>query len=310
MPDQEEEDDDDDDGGTTPPPVSTPRKPPGIQPPPAPATCTEDFVEAVSKYTYGKPPYGTRLRPARLGGQAASYSNLPEYEGNLRWARIPTNWTRNGGYEYGWSRPQANAELQRNQQWWANYCIALSRQEITLPDNRTLRRFAQRYKRWLDRLPVGANPNVVMGLSDDLTNEGVALYKEAAKIYARAAGRRRLKGAIHILFMPRVVARTGHTGSRGRPTETSFTDPGSPLVVLNQLDNDDPYILVHELIHALGRPPGRNTWDHQSGDPRAMSRITRRTVRQAAGLSASRLLDYAEYDEILSSGNLRPVGGR
>lgn len=302
MPEEEEEEE-----ASTPPPVSAPRRPPGIQPPPEAASCTMDFVEAISKYTYGRPPYGRRIREARLGGQTARYANLPNYEGNLRWARFPMNWTRNGGYEYAWTADEANAELRRNQSWWANYCVALSNEQIVLPNNRRLRRFARRYKRWLDNLPVGANPNVVMGLSDAMTNEGVALYGEARKIYARAAGKRRLKGALHILFLPRVVARTGHTGNRGRPTETSFTDPAFPFVALNQLDRDDPYILVHELIHALGRPPGTYTWDHQSGDPRAMSRITRRTVREAAGLSAGRLLDYGEYDEILSSGNLRPV---
>jgi len=37
-----------------------------------------------------------------------------------------------------------------------------------------------------------------------------------------------------------------------------------------------------------------------------MSRVTRQTIRQPAELSAARLLDYAEYDEILASGNLRP----
>ncbi|MEN8179697.1 MAG: hypothetical protein ABFS39_13930 [Pseudomonadota bacterium] len=288
------------------PPVSAPRRPPGVQPPPAPTACTEDYVEAVSKYTYGKPPYGTRVRGSRVGAPPAIYSNLPEYEGNLRWARIPKNWTRNGGYEYGWTRQEVDSELKRNQNWWAQYCIALSRAEIVLPDSRRLQRFAQRYKRWIDDLPQPANPDVVMGLSGSMTQRGVALYKDARKFYAKAAGKQRLKGAIHILFMPRVVARTGHTGNRGRPTEASFTDPGLPFVVLNELDNNDSFILVHELIHALGRPPGKYTWDHQSGDPRAMSRVTRRTIRQAAGLSAARLLDYAEYDEILSSGNLHP----
>ena len=303
-------DDRDDDvetgGGSEPPVTSAPRRPPGLQPPPGPTTCTANYVEAVSKYKYGKPPFGTRVRGSRVGAPPAIYSALPEYEGFLRWARIPSNWTAAGGYEYGWSRPQATQEVDRNRTWWAQYCIDLTSHRIALPDTPQLRAFAQRYNAWIDDLPQPARPEVVMGLSKSMTKRGVKLYEEAQQFYARAAGRTRMRGAIHILFMPRVVARTGHTGNRGRPSEASFTDPALPFVVLNAQDNDDHYILVHELIHALGRPPGKITWDHQSGDPRAMSRVTRRTIRQAAGLGADRLLDYAEYDEILNAGNLRP----
>lgn len=292
-----------------PPVTSTPRPPPGMQPPPAPTTCDARFVEAISKYSYGKPPYGRRLSGSRVGAPPAQYAALPEYGARIRWARLPDGWTRQGGYTYAWSDAQVQAEVTRNRAYWANYCVRVSDTAVTLPDDERLRRYAVAYRGWLDRLPRPSNPNSHMGLGDDMTDEGVALLAEAGKIHAQVFGSRKaLRGATHVLFMPRVLGRVGHAHvNRRRATEASFTVPAEPLVVLNKLDADDPYILTHELIHAWGRPPGRMTSDHQSGDPRAISRVTRRTLFEPAGLDGSRLLDYGEYDEILSSGNLRPL---
>lgn len=307
-----EEAGDDGEPGTSPDdtPASRPRPPTGLQPPPAPpATCAADFVTAVSKYgRYERPPYGRLIRRSRVGAPPARYDQLPTYDGRLLWVRIPDNWTRAGGYRYAWSRAQARAELDRSRDWWARYCVQVSDREITLPDSRDLRAFARRYRAWIDDLPRPARPDVQMGLGDAMTARGLGLLADARVLYRRALrGDRERRTAFHVLFMPRVIGKTGHTGeNRARATEASFTVPGKPIVVLNVLDADDDYILAHELIHAWGQPASRVTWDHQSGDPRAMSRVTRQTIRQPAELSAARLLDYAEYDEILASGNLRP----
>lgn len=289
-------------------PGTVPRRPPGLQPPPGPATCAADFVEAVSKYTYGRPPYGRRLQGSRVGAPPARYDMLPAYEAELRWARLPDGWTRANGYTYAWTEEQVTAELARNRRWWARYCIAVTDREVVLADDRRLRGLAQDYRKWLDDLPRPARPDVVMGLGDALTKRGIDLLARAGRLYAETLrGDASANRATHVLFMPRVVGRTGHTGeNRSRPTEASFTDPAGGVVVLNVRDADDDFILVHELIHTWGRPSSRITWDHKSGDPRAMSRIIRQTIAQPAGLTEDRLLDYAEYDEILTAGIVRP----
>lgn len=285
-----------------PPPAPSPigtgsrRRPPGLQPPPQESACAADFVEAVSKYTYGKPPYGRRIRVGGGVGGIARYDRLPSYSADLRWVRLAR----------GWTATQAGDELRRNRGWWAQYCIRVTDRELILPNDRALRRLNRDYARWLDDLP-RPPPGVMMGLGDEMTARGLALLNRAIEL-AQAAIRRDPGGSLLVLFMPRVLGATGHTSANeARASEASFTVPGQPIVVLNQLDADDSYILAHELVHAWGRPPGAICWDHQSGHPRAMSRIVRAHIMQPAGLGADRLLDYAEYDEILSAGTLKPV---
>ena len=139
-----------------------------------------------------------------------------------------------------------------------------------MPDTDDLRRLAERYRAWLDALPQPP-PGVMMGLGDAMTDRGVVLY-ESTKNAVRAALRADPGPGVVVVFMPRVVGGAGHTGDSGaaRDTEASFTVPGEPIVMLNQLDADDDYILAHELIHAWGRQKGPSLycWDHQSGHPR------------------------------------------
>ena len=191
------------------------------------------------------------------------------------------------------------------------YCITVADREVEVADDPALRRLALDYRSWLDSLPTPARPDVVMGFGSRKAQEGVDLLKRVYGAYARALdGDPEADRAVHVLFMPRVVGKTGHTGeNRARATEASFTQPGANVCVLHVRDADDPYILTHELIHAFGRPAGRITWDHQSGDPRAMSRVVRQTIAEDADLSESRLLDYAEYDEILGAGLVVPGDG-
>lgn len=279
----------------------TRRRPPGLQPPPATTACAADFVEAVSMYTYGKPPYGRRIRAGGGVHGIARYDRLPSYTGDLRWVCLAR----------GWTESEVSDELRRNRDWWAQYCISVTDRELILPDDEALRRLDDDYRRWLNDLPQPP-PGVMMGLGDEMTTRGLQLLSRTIEL-AQAAIRRSAGGSLLVLFMPRVLGKTGHTAdNEARPTEASFTVPGQPIVVLNQLDADDDYILTHELIHAWGRPasfaPGEICWDHKSGHPRAMSRIIRTHIKQPAGLGADRLLDYAEYDEILSSRSLKPAG--
>ena len=276
--------------------------------PPAARSCEASFVEAVSKYTYGRPSRGRRLRAAVVRGVDARYDRLPPHQVTITWTRVPSGWSRRGGYSYAWSVAEAHAELRRNRDWWARYCIDVADRGIRLNDNSTLQAFAEAYQAWLTELPVPPRPNVRMGYDTRVARRGANLLRDLLRIHARQVrGDRTLRGVQHVLFMPRVVGRTGHyEENRARLTEASFTVPGNNYVVINHLDADDPYVLAHELIHAWGRPKGLYTWTHESGDPRAMSRLVRRHINEPAGLDGGRLLDYAEYDEILQSGQLRP----
>ena len=126
-----------------PPPVPpgqtrTRRRPPGQQPPPEATACAADFVEAVSKYTYGKPPYGRRVRPGNGVRGIARYDRLPSYTVPLRWVRMVDNWTAAGGYTRAWSTDpdEVGAELRRNREWWAQYCIAVTDRELVLARHR------------------------------------------------------------------------------------------------------------------------------------------------------------------------------
>jgi hypothetical protein len=73
---------------------------------------------------------------------------------------------------------------------------------------------------------------------------------------------------------------------------------------INWVDSNSPYILAHELIHAIGKPAANSaggvTWTHDSRCKNALSTINRKDSRMTIDLS-DRFLDIAEYEEFLTN---------
>jgi hypothetical protein len=181
------------------------------------------------------------------------------------------------------SDAQVRSEIQRTIRWYARYCILLTFREVSLrpADGQLL---SAKYNNWLRQLP----QNLSMGLNDTLSREGDNVLASALNAAKKVIPRR---NEVTVLFMDRQV---GYVGAR--LTQGSFAISGKKFlgIGLHGADRDDPYILSHELIHAMGLR-NKITWFHSSGDTRSMSRIIRRSINEPANLSESRLLDFAEY---------------
>ena len=257
--------------------------------------CPGFYTEAVSGWNYRRVPSPIqRLQPAVRDKVSASYANLPMLRTTINYIKVPSLATNPApAQSISWSNAQIRSEIERTIRWYANYCILLTFREVSLrPDDG--RQLAVKYDAWLRLLP----QNLSMGLNDALSREGDAVLGSAINAAKRVIPNRR---EVTVLFMDRQV---GYVGSR--LTQGSFVPTGKNFlgIGLHGADRDDPYILSHELIHALGLA-NKTTWYHNSGDVRSMSRITRRSISDPAELSAARLLDFAEYKVIRDAGVVR-----
>jgi hypothetical protein len=286
-------------GTTTTPPTVTPADdlitPESLIPPNQLAKCGGLYTEAVTGHDYGNTPSPVqRVRAAVLNSESAVYTRLPTRRATLNYVKVPgTSTNPPPAQSMPWSDAEINSEIKRTIEWYADYCILLTFRRVNLRPNDATR-VAAKYDAWLRSLP----QDLSMGLGDARSLEGDAVLASAINAAKQVIPDRR---EITVLFMDRNVGDVG-----GRLTQASFVPTGKNFrgVALHGADHDDQYILSHELIHALGNG-GAVTWHHNSGDARSMSRITRRGIHVAAGLSAARMLDFAEYVEILRAGLLR-----
>ena len=189
-----------------------------------------------------------------------------------------------------WTAARVDAEVQRAIDYFARYCIRLTRKTMTVgsTDAATLRNW---YRDWYQRMTqaIGGvshigTTTVPTGLVDEFRNAMIDLQRLAGT-----------KGAnLLVVFMDEYI--TDH-----RPSLISGVCRNQHQIGINWLDRGSPYILAHELVHALGKSapdqPGAVTWSHNSPCQKALTTIQRTDQRTTIDLSG-RFLEVAEFQEI------------
>jgi hypothetical protein len=208
-------------------------------------------------------------------------------------------------YDTPRGRQFAAAELQRATQFYGSYCIDLNVRNITF-DPPTTNALQAAYAGWFAEVlrQVGGAGRLGRTSISDTNRANFAVIMRAVQ---EAAGRIAPRGEkLVVVFVDEYIG-----GSDGRDTLVSSCQEDLLQVGINWIDRASPFILAHELIHALGKPAsngtGLLTWVHSSNCRNALSRIRRTSSRRPVNL-ANRLLDVQEYLEIgrnLGAGTLR-----
>jgi hypothetical protein len=101
-----------------------------------------------------------------------------------------------------------------------------------------------------------------------------------------------------IVWMDYYIGQSDHRDTLCSSNQHEFAQIG-----MDWLDRGSPYMLSHELIHALGKrgpgTPGHVTWGHDSPCQNALSTVTRR-IGQTQDLSG-RFLEFDELQEIVTN---------
>lgn len=264
-------------------PVPGSKEEPNITISPPKEACTSNFCYGVPKFpAYPKPGFKTCDPPAeavkRKGCTTINYIYAP---GSV--------WERDG---------DARRELSRAQAWFAKYCIYLTFQHVPVTDQKFRAVFMKHYADFQARYPKQVN---TAGMQEFYQKFIIPLYKLGG------GGNQTV-----VMFFDRYVfysnERVNSQGVfTGRSVESSGTHLALNAIGIHKGDKDDPYIVTHELIHALGKKggnPGTYSWNHDSSCKNAMSLVARGSISDPLGLTGSHLLDLAEYVDIHNSGRL------
>jgi hypothetical protein len=200
-------------------------------------------------------------------------------------------------YDNAAGRKLADDELKRATDFYAQYCIDLTVEEITLPD-KVATGLKNAYAAWLADVINDIGGKDKLGKTSIPSGDRDNFHKIANTIQKHAQDEVKPKGLkLVIVFMDEYIG-----GSDGRDTLVSSTQEDIMQIGINWIDSGSKYILAHELIHALGKAGaasvGKVTWPHSSNCPgKALSRIERTDSRATIDLS-DRVLDVQEYLEI------------
>ncbi|MGI9482024.1 MAG: hypothetical protein ACR2OR_06675, partial [Hyphomicrobiales bacterium] len=200
-----------------------------------------------------------------------------------------SRWTNNVG--------GAIAEINRSIEFFSQYCINLDLNQLNLKAAE-LAKMEAWYTSWYRRVirhVGGANRLGRTSISTALNNEFLGAMAGVQKL-AHKRGVRLL-----VIFIDEYI-------TDNRATLVSGVRKNFQQIGINWIDRNSPYILAHELVHALGKSahnqPGRVTWSHNSPCQNALTTIQRRNARRPINLS-NRFLEIAEHREIV-----RNRGGR
>ncbi|WP_262694457.1 hypothetical protein [Kordiimonas aquimaris] len=279
-------------------------------------TCSTDFVETFgfNYRSYYNAPIRRRVKPGLPGPDARmDYTRLPAMYADVYFtvARTSPRMYIKVGLDafmgpfddFAWTPPRIEDAIKRAIRWYAQYCVYLTFHRVDPPELKPDHKVLENYKKWIKSLPSTTGK----GITGGYVGRG-----HTALLNLEAATRKALpnKGALAVIFMDRVVDRNskGYVQA-SRPTEASLAITRRNAIAMHAVDADDPYVLSHELIHALGRNAGtlnigKYSWQH-SPNRNAMSHLTRKSILKPSGLNARREWDFAEYIDAVNSGQLR-----
>lgn len=184
-------------------------------------------------------------------------------------------------------------EINRTFEFYAKYCINLRLNQLNLGEPQ-LRNMQHWYENWYARVVQAVGGEAHIGsttIPTQLTREFLGAMAKLQRL-ARRRGARLL-----VVFIDEYI--TDH-----RPTLVSGVRRNFQQIGINWIDRGSPYILAHELVHALGKParnrPGPVTWAHNSPCQNAITTIQRTNSRSTIDLS-NRFLEVAEFQEITTN---------
>lgn len=158
-------------------------------------------------------------------------------------------------------------EINRSVAFCAKYCIFLHVKQVQYSD-RAARQMRNSYQTWHTGVTQAIGGIDHWGTtsinSDFISSFGTAMLKvQMAAV--------RSKKKLLIIFMDEYI--TVH-----RPTLVSSNQKDFHQIGINWIDSGSPYILAHELVHALGKKkyniPGPVTWSHNSPCDLAITKVT------------------------------------
>lgn len=304
-----------------------------------PTTCAKDFSESLPNFRY-RDFYGQPIRSREHNGPPRNgtiYSNLPAQYADIYFSIAntsrppqPTTALR----PFAWTPNRVADAIERTIRWYAQHCVYLTFRRVDPPEfteNTRRRQAMNNYKNWLTRLRgLDIGDTITNTPGDRKVDDGISVIagleratrgvihdrlRQTHRPRNRRERRRitRIANAyLTVIFMDRLVDRNARSidaaTSSQRPTESSLAITGRNTIAMHGNDADDPYVLTHELIHALGRPTdlseGSFSWFHSPSND-AMSHLVRQSSRQQSGLWASRRWVFAEYMDASNSGQLR-----
>lgn len=199
-------------------------------------------------------------------------------------------------YDSAGGRKLADAEIKRATNYYAKYCIDLTVEEITIPA-KTAKILKDAYAIWFDEVVTQVGGKDHLGKTSISKENRANFHKFIEKIQELAEEDVKPKGKkLVVVFMDEYIG-----GADGRDTLISSCQEDIHQIGINWIDRGSPYILAHELIHALGKPStnkvGAVTWPHSSNCNNALSKVPRTDARSTVDLSG-RFLDVEEYLEI------------
>lgn len=208
-------------------------------------------------------------------------------KGRIDWFVFPgSRWEADEGL--------AVAELNRSITFYARYCILLSARRLRMAavDARKSKAW---YSDWFGRVQQAVGGAEHVGTTS-LSSELIAEYLGAMADLQRVAQRGGAK--MLVVFVNEYI--TDH-----RPTLVSGCQRRFQQIGIDWIDRESPFILAHELAHALGKSapntPGDVTWDHKSPCQNALTTIQRSDdSRQPIDLSG-RYLEMSEFREIIDN---------
>ena len=205
-----------------------------------------------------------------------------------------------------WRKAEGKAkdEMDKAKAWFEKYCIYLTFKPLRR-SKKVERKMVRYYNKWYRQIEHLIKARAT--IQSDHINEFRWMMDALQRVALR-------KGKLLVVFIdeyitvwrPTLVSANALSRWRPNPNQDKKPVMGYQQIGINWIDSETPYILTHELIHALGKSapgePGKITWGHYQNCDKAMSQMYRQNPRRRyTRLSEDDCLGKTEYEEILQN---------